>query len=858
MKTSSIPSTVLLAGLVFASPIRTLSQQSAADEGSIFNLDPFVVNTDNVGYQARNSLSATKFDIQVREVPITVTSLTGEYLEDTYSQSLVEAVRFSAGVTTGSKKSAEEEDGFFIRGLKTSRSKRNGVIQLYTQDMTNVAKVEVVKGPMSVLYGQVEPGGIINYLTLDALDEFKTDLKLTVGNYDHIRAQINHTGPILKGGEDGAGRLLYRMDSSYKKENGWRDNTDDERTFVSGLLEYKPFAATTVKLQWDYLNQNSFNAAAIPKINKRWFEIFQDLVAATDPADLDRITSLASADPWTTYAYTTRVFNTASGPQTRLFADESKPRLWDGYATHWDWKINPVPQNAFNDIDFHTASLEVRQKLWRDWFAKLQVVYNDIHRESVWGDLWGIGVSGEAGTGYSSNHWDRYNEDYAYQLEITGKWNLGPVNNQTIIGFEYLDNNYEGFVAIDGASNMIRDSIFQEMQSSPTNPYFILEGPFAVPVTNLGSIRFNMDMPLPQTVDEEKETKAAFISNVARLFDDRLLLLGGLRFDEITILRFGRNSEGEREQTSKFEEDSISPQIGTSFMISDALTLYASYSESFVPQSGSFSVLKQGEDLAAQLEVTPTSRDLTDSVARSPLDGSGYEFGAKFDLLDDRISGSMAVFHTELVGVLNTYFVEVPGFFLDAAQTRPQSVLVGSENNGREINGFETELFLRPFTGFQTVITYAYLDSVEILNASVNDIREGSQVPTSIPSTSVPRHQVGLWSKYTLSDGPFDGLSIGGGFSWMDERVSEFTLRSGNSSASTSPAFINGDEAVENRILLDDQITYELLLGYDFVLRGIDYTVQLNIKNLLDERFILPGGMPNEPRRIFASLQAKF
>ena len=63
---------------------------------------------------------------------------------------------------------------------------------------------------------------------------------------------------------------------------------------------------------------------------------------------------------------------------------------------------------------------------------------------------------------------------------------------------------------------------------------------------------------------------------------------------------------------------------------------------------------------------------------------------------------------------------------------------------------------------------------------------------------------------------------------------------------------------MEDRILLDDQITYDLLLSYDFSISKVDYTIQLNIKNLLDDRFMLPGGMPNEPRRIFASLQAKF
>jgi iron complex outermembrane receptor protein len=820
-----------------------LGAQQEPDDSAVFDLDPFVVASNNVGYQARNSLSATKFNIEVRDVPITITSLTGEFLEDTYSQTLEDAVKFSAGITTGSSQSAEEAGSFFIRGLRSLRSKRNGIVQLYTQDMTNVQKVEVVKGPMSLLYGQVEPGGIINYLTLDALDEFRTTLKLTGGNYEHFRVQLNHTGPILEGDEDDRGRLLYRFDTSYKADEGWRDNTKDERSFYSGLLEYKPFAGSTIEIQWDYLNQNSFNAAPLPKINKRWREIWVDIVASTPPGEQPFLRLLASQDPFSSYEIAENNFGF-------LVADNSEPRLWDGYATHWPFKLNPVPTNAFNDVDHHTAHLEWRQQIWNSWYAKLFIVYNDIRRESIWGQPWGIGISGESGPGYSSNHWDRYNDDTSYQLEITGKWNLFDIENESIIGFEYMDESFESFLTVDGASNIARPAIFEETRTNPDNPYF---SPL-VNVTNLADILYVDEGPLPQVVDEEKSNKAAFVSNVARFLGGDWLILGGVRFDDITIRRFQKNAQtGEREEASFFNDTSVSPQIGTSYRINEGLTIYSSYSESFVPQSGSTPVLKSGDDLAAELPKPPAERDLTRPVAREPLLGTGYEFGAKFDFWEDRISGSMAFFHTELTGVEKTFFVEVPGF-LDA-RGQPQSTLVGSQNNGREIDGFETELFIRPMDGLQVVLTYAYIDSTELLASTITDIRGESNVTLSIPSVSVPEHQAGLWTKYSFDSGSLDGLSIGGGFNWLDKRYGAYSLRSGNPAAS---GFVGSDEAVEDRILLGDQITWDLLVSYEFGVSKIDYTLQLNIKNILDERFILPGGMPNEPMRAYLSLQAKF
>jgi iron complex outermembrane receptor protein len=828
------------------------------EPGSVFNLDPFVVSTDNVGYQARNSLSATKFDIQVRDVPITVTSLTGEYLQDTYSQNLSDAIRFTAGITTGSSVNAEEEDGFYIRGLETLRSKRNGIVHLYTQDMTNVSKVEVVKGPMSLLYGQVEPGGIINYLTLNALDEFRTDLKFTIGDYDHYRAQINHTGPILKGNKEGKGRLLYRVDASYKSDGGWRDNTEDERTFLSGLLEFKPFSTTTIEVQWDYLNQNSYNVSSLPAMNKQWRSIWEDLLESTDPSDYSALIGIAGEDPYTSYSFDKQViFSPILNKDITIFSiDSSEPRFWDGYAEHWDWEFNQVPLNAFNDIDINTASIEIRQHLGESWFAKFFMVYNQIDRESIWGQVIPLGISGENSDGYFSNHWDRYNEDYSYQLEVTGKWDLFGIENQSILGLEYLENRFEAFLADDSRTNLFRPQIISEIDRlGASNPYFNTNGTYV----NIAEYVFPLSKPLTPRRDEEKETKAAFFSNIARLFDSKLLLLFGLRYDEILIEEFEEDqSDGSRvHRRPPTEDSSVSPQLGMSYSLNDQLTLYASYSESFVPQAGGTPILKGEDERPSPSDTIPvTAAEMTDEIPKTPILGEGYEFGGKFSFMEDKVSGSVAYFHTELTGVERRFTVPVPGYI--AAGGKPFTTQLGSQDNGREIDGFETELFLRPSDGWQVVLTYAYIESIELVTAEIADIREGNAISLSIPSISVPRNQAGMWTKYSFKDGPLDGLSVGGGFSWMDKRFAEYELLSENQGLNSGVFVVSDNERVEKKILLEDQITFEILFSYDFSAADIDYTFQLNIKNLFDERFVLPGGMPNEPRRVYATLQAKF
>lgn len=824
----------------------------------IFELDPFTVNVESTrGYQVRNTLSGTKFNALVKEVPLTITSLTEEFLDDTYSQTLEDSVRFTAGITEGSSQSAEETGSFYIRGLRALRSKRNGLVQLYSQDMTNVSRVEVVKGPMSLLYGQVEPGGIINYLTKKPLKERRTELQVTGGSYDHYRIQLNHTGPIRSGGPDGRGELLYRFDTSYKVDGGWRENTEDERSFYSGLLQYAPFSETVVTAQWDYLNQNSYNAAPLPEVNRRWMEIFADLVeertgggSLEDEVQGLGLRTLAQQDPFRTYIAEPVIINgeplEVTDPVTGLpyvlyRADPSEPRIWDGYAEHWGYETNPVPLNGFNDVDQHTISLEIKQGLWENWNARLYVVHHNIVRRSIWGNLWSLGLSGDVGQGYSSNEWKRTNQDYSAQLEITGTWEVGPVFGRTFVGFEYLNHEFRGQASVGGAGNLLNPKLAERALGDRLNPWV---DPETATIAN----QVLHDTSIEPTVFnfQDRINESAFVSNLFKFFDDRLLLLAGIRYDSEESQRVER--PGLPVNTS----EETSPQIGSSYELNDNVNIYASYSESFVPQNGFIAVLKTEEEIQEELEKPFFEQDFTDAVPMVPLMGTGYEFGAKFDFMEERISGSFALFNIELTGVTKRVSVPVPGAEDQLGNQR--TTVVGNQNNGREINGFETELFFRPVDPLQLIFTYSYIDSKELLNISVQDVRGEAGVPSTRPSVSVPRHQAGFWAKYAFEEGWLEGFSAAGGASWQDSRFGAYDLRSENESG----AVASTTDSVETVIRLDDIITWDLMLSYSFERGDFENSIQLNVKNLLDDRFVKPGGMPNDPRFIYLTLKTRF
>ncbi|MEI2419518.1 hypothetical protein V6O07_04535, partial [Arthrospira platensis SPKY2] len=108
-------------------------------------------------------------------------------------------------------------------------------------------------------------------------------------------------------------------------------------------------------------------------------------------------------------------------------------------------------------------------------------------------------------------------------------------------------------------------------------------------------------------------------------------------------------------------------------------------------------------------------------------------------------------------------------------------------------------------------MTYTYLDSVEILNQNVADIRDINDVPLSTPTVSVPEHQVGLWSKYTFTEGRLEGFEVGGGFSWFGRRHGAFQLRTENPAASS---FVGLGDAIETEIILGSQILFDAMVSY--------------------------------------------
>ncbi|MCX5728618.1 MAG: TonB-dependent receptor plug domain-containing protein, partial [Nitrospirae bacterium] len=135
---------------------------------------PVVVAASRESYVVQNAISGTKTNTPIMETPLNVQVISQQALKDQQVISIDQALKNVSGVTTTTNVAGGGDQQFYLRGFATNSLFRNGVRidnNLFGngQQFANVERIEVLKGPAAILYGRVEPGGMINVMTKQPL-----------------------------------------------------------------------------------------------------------------------------------------------------------------------------------------------------------------------------------------------------------------------------------------------------------------------------------------------------------------------------------------------------------------------------------------------------------------------------------------------------------------------------------------------------------------------------------------------------------------------------------------------------------------------------------------------------------------
>ncbi|WP_298941076.1 TonB-dependent siderophore receptor [uncultured Psychromonas sp.] len=208
-----------------------------------------------LGKAYRNT--ATKTALTPEETPQAINIIDGELLKERGAQSLNEALRYTPGVVTETKGGAVTMyDTFTIRGFSVSESYYDGLIlqqlngwNLQPQiDPIALQQVEVFKGPTSVLYGSMPPGGMVNMITKAPQIQSSTEIGVKIGTSDMKQVSLDSTGQI------GDSNVSYRFIGLARQKDGQVDTTNEERYLLAPSITWDITEKTSLNVNVYYHN----------------------------------------------------------------------------------------------------------------------------------------------------------------------------------------------------------------------------------------------------------------------------------------------------------------------------------------------------------------------------------------------------------------------------------------------------------------------------------------------------------------------------------------------------------------------------------------------------------------------------
>lgn len=637
------------------------------------------------GYVAKNSVTATKTDTPLKDIPQTIAVVTREQLEDQAHHSVADVLRYIPGVTVGQGEG--NRDQITLRGQNTSADFfLDGVrddVQYY-RGLYNIERVEVLKGPYAMIFGRGGGGGIINRVQKTPLDvaHMAGAISLnTFGGYD-VSADFNQ--PI---GDTASARL----NAFYEKLESFRDSVDGERYAINPYVAAE-FGGWKVGLSYEYVNDDRVPDRGVPSVE------------CTPAASCIREPLRGHRDTFFGVPGINRAGLKAHIGKLRVDGELAPGVTWSTTALYGDYDkyYGNVFPNSFVRLSDRTVELD----------------------------------------GYRD---DTDRQNLIVQSNLVADLDLGGLKNKLLFGVEYGQQDTENGRLVSATRPRVN------VDNSPRPA-------FAFPFT-LRSRGTVSEVEFVSAYAQDQVSIGEHLDLVAGIRWDRFKIRG---FDQVANRAFGRTDE------------KWSPRFGAILKPRPDLSVYASYSRSFLPRSGD-----------QFISLTPATENL------APEKFTNHELGAKWDVRPD-LSLTAALFQLDRT---NTTTPD---------PSNPTVTILAGETRTR---GAELALVGRVTPNWQISGGYSYQDAYLKGN---DDIRVAQ----------VPKHQASLWNRFDFNR--FVGAGIGVVHQSSQWAALHNPARNAAglpvSSATRLPAFTRVDAAL-------------------FLKASERVQVQLNIENLLDENY---------------------
>jgi iron complex outermembrane recepter protein len=250
--------------LALATLLLPAAVQARADTGTAAQADdastleavevtaPIVKETDTV----------TKTDTPIVEIPQSISVISAAQLSQRAVHGIEEAVWYTAGAQGGGYGEDSRSDWLLVRGFTPARymdglalpdGSGTGITRI---EPYGLQQLEVLKGPSSVVYGAMPPGGMVNLVSKRPTEVPLHEIELQAGSFDLGQAAFDVGGPL-----NADGSLLYRLTGLARQSDTATDYIQDDRYFLAPALTWKPSEATRFTLLSRYQKAQTASGA---------------------------------------------------------------------------------------------------------------------------------------------------------------------------------------------------------------------------------------------------------------------------------------------------------------------------------------------------------------------------------------------------------------------------------------------------------------------------------------------------------------------------------------------------------------------------------------------------------------------
>ncbi|MCF7769465.1 TonB-dependent siderophore receptor [Achromobacter pulmonis] len=655
-----------------------------------------------IGYRATRSMSATRTDAALREVPQSITVVPRDVVEDTNATRLREVLDYAGGVGSANNFGGQGLTTVTVRGFTTGEYYRNGfpINRGYPNapDAYTLERLEVIRGPATTLYGRGDPGGTFNVVTKQPEAQASLSTGLQFDSHGMRRVTIDTTGPV-----DEQGQFTYRINALAEGGNTFRDNVSTERYAVAPVLTWQPSAATRITLEADLMRNNhplDRGLTNYPNQSKR---------------------ASSSVNAW------------EAGTTNKLHNDNTVVQLRFEHALNDDWKV----AGGFQ---------------WLDGTLK----GNAVEANALQSDGRTLGRN----FNYRRLDWT----DRDFQLNLTGSFSTGGVRHTLLTGVEVEDYDYQSIIRRSAA------------------------GANAYPVDLYDPVLGQPRPPLSRTTTHDKEnlkTWAAFVQDQISL-TDRFKVVAGVRFEHFEH-RYRDRLPGASSWRTR--DSAVSPRLGVVYDLTETLSVYANTARAYKPNTGAD---RQGNGF-------------------NPEKGKSIEVGAKWELLNEKLSVDVSAYQIDKQNVLTVDPADIT-YRVAAGKVRSR--------------GFDVNVAGNLTRQWRVIGGYAFVDAA---------VTQDNTLPEGTRLANIPRSTLSLLNMYEFHEGPARGLGLGVGVRYVGKRA-------GQTAANTyrMPAYVAVDVfsfyQINRNLRVNLDVTNLFNRTYDegsfnsYVYPGAPRTAQLGIR----------------------------